>query len=74
MDSTLKAWIDEGVSRGARWLIIGWDAFERDWTRHYSSSASPAPYRDGLDSEIFRVDLTIDPAIAASHVFLGEEP
>lgn len=74
MDPLLKSWIEEGVKKKARWLIVGWDAMDRDWTHGYSFEESPAEFKHGLDSEIYRVDLTIDPEIAAKHVYLGEEP
>jgi hypothetical protein len=74
MSDMLKDWIDEGTRRGARWLIINWDARERDWTRHYASGRGPVPYKCGLELEQFRVDLHADPATSAGHVYLAEEP
>lgn len=74
MSDTLKDWMNEGIRRGARWLIINWDSREREWTRHYASGPDPAPYQCGLETEQFRVDLHADPATSASHVYLAEEP
>lgn len=65
--------IQTEVEKGARSLVISWDAVDRNWVRSYFKVKNPKPVKLKLEPEVFRVDLTINP-VDFSHVHLDEEP
>jgi hypothetical protein len=73
----LDDWIADGRRGHYNWLLICWDAVEREWMPVYSREwlSEPARHAAGVTLwEVFRVDLRGNGPPDVRHVDLTEEP